>query len=64
LKTLHIQKKCNQSAFLFVNEINGLISKSLKTLTIFFVVFQIRFLSNQIIEGQPDQPTGSTVALR
>jgi len=28
------------------------------------VVFQIRFMSNQTIEGQPDQPTGSTVAPR
>ena len=52
LKSLHIQKKCNQSAFLFVNEINGLISKSLKTLTIFFVVFLIRFVSNQNIESE------------
>jgi len=64
LKTLHIQKKCNQSAFLFINEINGLISKSLKTLMKLIVVFQNDFLSNQNIEGQPDQPTGSTVAPR
>jgi len=55
LKTLHIQKKCNQSAFLFVNEINGLISKSLKTLMKIIVVFQNDFLSNQNIAG--DNPT-------
>ena len=55
LKTLHIQKKCNQSSFLFVNEINGLISKSLKTLMKLIVAFRIRFMSNQIIAG--DNPT-------
>jgi hypothetical protein len=55
LKSLHIQKKCNQSAFLFVNEINGLISKSLKTLTIFFVDKKIRFRQDKNIAG--DNPT-------
>ena len=41
-----------------------LISNTLKTLVKLVVVFQIGFMSNQNIEGQPDQPQGSTVALR
>ena len=41
-----------------------LISNTLKTLVKIIVVFQIGFVFNQNIKGQPDQPQGSTVAPR